>query len=90
MSKFSPFPTTESDDSDNDSLKDSTLRVRSYTDRKNARGDSWYSLPRGEHGVGGVAYAAQEAWVQNETIRVCFSPTILPLIVIELVPSAPG
>jgi ABC-type uncharacterized transport system fused permease/ATPase subunit len=27
---------------------------------------SWYSLPRG----GGVAYAAQESWVQNETIRV--------------------
>lgn len=29
--------------------------------------DSWYNLPRG----GGVAYAAQESWVQNETIRVC-------------------
>lgn len=29
--------------------------------------DSWFSLPRD----GGVAYAAQEAWVQNETIRVC-------------------
>ncbi|ELU36159.1 ATP-binding cassette transporter [Rhizoctonia solani AG-1 IA] len=28
--------------------------------------DSWFSLPRD----GGVAYAAQEAWVQNETIRV--------------------
>jgi hypothetical protein len=28
--------------------------------------ESWFSLPRG----GGVAYAAQEAWVQNETIRV--------------------
>ncbi|KAF8966908.1 multidrug resistance-associated ABC transporter [Flammula alnicola] len=27
--------------------------------------DSWYSLPRD----GGVAYAAQESWVQNETIR---------------------
>lgn len=27
--------------------------------------DSWYSLPR----KGGVAYAAQESWVQNETIR---------------------
>jgi ABC-type multidrug transport system fused ATPase/permease subunit len=26
---------------------------------------SWFSLPR----AGGVAYAAQEAWVQNETIR---------------------
>ncbi|KAI0068093.1 P-loop containing nucleoside triphosphate hydrolase protein, partial [Artomyces pyxidatus] len=26
---------------------------------------SWYSLPR----KGGVAYAAQEAWIQNETIR---------------------
>jgi energy-coupling factor transporter ATP-binding protein EcfA2 len=29
--------------------------------------DSWYSLPR----HGGVAYAAQESWVLNETIRVC-------------------
>ena len=27
--------------------------------------DSWYNLPR----HGGVAYAAQESWVQNETIR---------------------
>ena len=26
---------------------------------------SWYNLPRGK----GVAYAAQESWVQNETIR---------------------
>jgi len=28
--------------------------------------DSWFHLPR----VGGVSYAAQESWVQNETIRV--------------------
>ena len=28
--------------------------------------DSWYHLPR----AGGVSYAAQESWVQNETIRV--------------------
>ncbi|KAI0260098.1 P-loop containing nucleoside triphosphate hydrolase protein [Gloeopeniophorella convolvens] len=27
--------------------------------------DAWYNLPRG----GGVSYAAQESWVQNETIR---------------------
>ncbi|QRW27528.1 ABC transporter transmembrane region [Rhizoctonia solani] len=27
--------------------------------------DSWFSLPR----QGGIAYAAQEAWVQNESIR---------------------
>ena len=27
--------------------------------------DSWYNLPR----ENGVAYAAQESWVQNETIR---------------------
>ena len=27
---------------------------------------SWYNLPRS----GGVAYAAQESWVQNETIKV--------------------
>jgi hypothetical protein len=31
--------------------------------------DAWYHLPRS----GGVSYAAQESWVQNETIRV--SPT---------------
>lgn len=28
--------------------------------------DSWYNLPR----EGGIAYAAQESWVHNETIRV--------------------
>ena len=28
--------------------------------------DSWVSLPRD----GGIAYAAQESWVQNETIKV--------------------
>ncbi|KAL0579441.1 hypothetical protein V5O48_002547 [Marasmius crinis-equi] len=28
--------------------------------------DSWYNLPRDK----GIAYAAQESWVQNETIRV--------------------
>lgn len=28
--------------------------------------DSFVSLPR----TGGVAYAAQESWVQNETIKV--------------------
>lgn len=27
--------------------------------------DAWYNLPR----AGGVAYAAQESWVQNATIR---------------------
>ena len=31
--------------------------------------DSWYSLPRG----GGVAYAAQESWVLNDTIKVRIS-----------------
>jgi hypothetical protein len=29
------------------------------------RGDSWVNLPRD----GGVAYAAQESWVQNDTLR---------------------
>ena len=29
--------------------------------------ESWANLPR----TGGVAYAAQESWVQNETIKVC-------------------
>lgn len=27
--------------------------------------DSWFNLPR----QGGIAYAAQESWVQNDTIR---------------------
>lgn len=27
--------------------------------------DSWFNLPR----QGGVAYAAQESWVENDTIR---------------------
>lgn len=27
---------------------------------------SWFNLPRG----GGIAYAAQESWVLNETIKV--------------------
>jgi len=27
--------------------------------------ESWYNLPR----AGGIAYAAQETWVQNNTIR---------------------
>ena len=27
---------------------------------------SWFNLPR----KGGIAYAAQESWVQNETIQV--------------------
>ena len=27
--------------------------------------DSWYNLPR----RGGIAYAAQESWMQSETIR---------------------
>ena len=27
--------------------------------------DSWFNLPR----EGGIAYAAQESWVQNDTIR---------------------
>ena len=35
--------------------------------------DSWVNLPR----EGGVAYAAQESWVQNETIRVS---NLLPVI----------
>lgn len=29
--------------------------------------DSWVNLPR----RGGVAYAAQESWIQNDTIKVC-------------------
>ena len=31
--------------------------------------ESWRNLPR----EGGVAFAAQESWVQNETIKVCRS-----------------
>lgn len=34
--------------------------------------DSWVNLPR----TGGVAYAAQESWVQNETIRVRIEPRV--------------
>ncbi|KAH9059056.1 hypothetical protein EDB87DRAFT_1577854 [Lactarius vividus] len=34
--------------------------------------DSWYHLPR----EGGVSYAAQESWVQNETIRVRMSNVV--------------
>lgn len=30
---------------------------------------SWYNLPRD----GGIAYAPQESWVLNETVRVCIS-----------------
>lgn len=31
--------------------------------------DSWFSLPR----KAGIAYAAQESWLQNDTIKVIFS-----------------
>ena len=34
-------------------------------DDEGAAGAAWFNLPR----EGGVAYAAQESWVQNETIR---------------------
>lgn len=30
---------------------------------------SWFNLPTD----GGVAYAAQESWIQNQTIKVCYS-----------------
>jgi len=30
-----------------------------------SNGNSWFNLPRG----GGIAYSAQESWVQNATIR---------------------
>ena len=42
--------------------------------------DSWYHLPRAD----GVSYAAQESWVQNETIRV---RTIKVLALAILIPS---
>lgn len=35
--------------------------------------DSWMNIPR----EGGIAYAAQESWVQNETIKVCHLSTIM-------------
>lgn len=39
--------------------------------------NAWFNLPR----IGGVAYAAQESWVQNETIRVSIGAVgILPPI----------
>ena len=34
---------------------------------------SWYNLPRD----GGIAYAPQESWVLNETIRVGYLPQIM-------------
>ena len=34
--------------------------------------DAWVSLPRAQ----GVAYAAQESWVQNETIKVRFEQAL--------------
>jgi len=39
---------------------------------------SWYNLPRD----GGVAFAAQESWVQNETIKV--KPLIAPYSTLSL------
>ncbi|KAE9389854.1 hypothetical protein BT96DRAFT_1002861 [Gymnopus androsaceus JB14] len=67
-------PSTVNDDSEADSSKNSSLRGRSTMDASITGSGSWYSLPRDSghgrgHGVGGVAYAAQESWVQNETIR---------------------
>ncbi|KAH9028054.1 hypothetical protein EDB83DRAFT_2526416 [Lactarius deliciosus] len=38
--------------------------------------DSWYHLPR----EGGVSYAAQESWVQNETIRVRTINVVAPAL----------
>ena len=35
--------------------------------------DAWYHLPR----LGGVSYAAQESWVQNETIRVSLAYSLV-------------
>lgn len=39
---------------------------------------SWFNLPR----QNGVAYAAQESWVLNETIKVCFSLAAAPSLLI--------
>ncbi|KAI9434157.1 hypothetical protein H4582DRAFT_2081171 [Lactarius indigo] len=38
--------------------------------------NSWYHLPR----EGGISYAAQESWVQNETIRVRTSNVLTPAL----------
>lgn len=38
--------------------------------------DAWYHLPRS----GGVSYAAQESWVQNETIKVSLTLTLVHAI----------
>jgi hypothetical protein len=35
--------------------------------------DAWYHLPRS----GGVSYAAQEPWVQNETIKVSITRALV-------------
>jgi hypothetical protein len=44
--------------------------------------DSWFSLPRD----GGVAYAAQEAWVQNESIKVFIRSVLIQYEVHRLGP----
>ncbi|KAE9384622.1 hypothetical protein BT96DRAFT_1007888 [Gymnopus androsaceus JB14] len=73
MPASSRSPSTVNDELE-DSSKNSSLRGRSAMDASVKGSGSWYSLPRDSghgrgHGVGGVAYAAQESWVQNETIR---------------------
>ncbi|KAE9403384.1 hypothetical protein BT96DRAFT_990242 [Gymnopus androsaceus JB14] len=73
MPASSRSPSTVNDDLE-DSSKNSSLRGRSAMDASVKGSGSWYSLPRDSghgrgHGVGAVAYAAQESWVQNETIR---------------------
>jgi ABC-type multidrug transport system fused ATPase/permease subunit len=44
--------------------------------------DSWFNLPR----AGGIAFAAQESWVQNETIKVgWFKRLFFGVVLINLV-----
>ena len=48
-----------------DDTTTNNTNVDTETEDEAAAAAAWFNLPR----EGGVAYAAQESWVQNETIR---------------------
>lgn len=43
--------------------------------------DSWFNLPRGD----GVAYCAQEAWIQNDTIKVYMAFVTVPMVFFDMI-----
>jgi len=57
LSKALPLPS--------DDTTGTNTNVDTETEDEAAAAAAWFNLPR----EGGVAYAAQESWVQNETIR---------------------